>query len=163
MPIEVVIATSADKVNGGGAVTLRVVTAADLVSHAWSAPRGRFSDPSADEPTWTAPEGGQDDQDVVLTVSVVDSHGAAAIARAVVVVRADEVPSSPWVRTVEGDVLDEVCWRHYGHERAVPAVLAANPGLAARSPVLPPGLIVALPKLSEPARRAPAVRLWNDP
>ncbi|MCY4121305.1 MAG: tail protein X, partial [Acidobacteria bacterium] len=28
--------------------------------------------------------------------------------------------------TAEGDVLDEICWRRYGREDAVPAVLDAN-------------------------------------
>ena len=41
------------------------------------------------------------------------------------------------IRTTDGDVLDEVCWRHYGREEAVPAVLAANPGLTAAHAVLP--------------------------
>lgn len=64
--------------------------------------------------------------------------------------------------TVEGDVLDAVCWRHYGTDAAaaVPAVLAANPGLADADPVLPAGIVVELPELPAPAVRA-VVRLWG--
>lgn len=64
--------------------------------------------------------------------------------------------------TVEGDVLDAVCWRHYGTDAAaaVPAVLAANPGLADAAPVLPAGVVVELPELPAPAVRA-VVRLWG--
>jgi ribonuclease I len=36
---------------------------------------------------------------------------------------------STW-RTTDGDMLDAVCRAHYGTEAQVPAVLAANPGLA---------------------------------
>ena len=53
-------------------------------------------------------------------------------------------------------------WRRYGRDAAkdVPAVLAANPGLADADPVLPAGLVVDLPDLPAPAAR-PAVRLWG--
>ena len=63
-------------------------------------------------------------------------------------------------RTVEGDVLDAVCWRHYGREDVVPAVLAANPGLADAEPVLAPGVLVELPELSTAVART-TVRLWG--
>ena len=63
-------------------------------------------------------------------------------------------------RTVDGDVLDAICWRHYGREDAVPAVLAANPGLAATAPVLPAGIVVELPDLPAPAVPG-VVRLWG--
>ena len=41
--------------------------------------------------------------------------------------------------TADGDILDEICWRRYGREDAVPAVLAANPRLADAGPVLAVG------------------------
>lgn len=62
--------------------------------------------------------------------------------------------------TVEGDMVDAVCHRHYGRRRgAVEAVLAANPGLAAMGPVLPAGVRIVLPDLPPPG---PAVvRMWD--
>lgn len=48
--------------------------------------------------------------------------------------------------TVDGDMLDHLCWRHYGQEwDTVEIVLAANPGLAALGPVLPAGVTITLP------------------
>lgn len=66
------------------------------------------------------------------------------------------------ISTTEGDVLDEICWRHYGREDAVPDVLAANPGLAASDPVLDAGVVVLLPELPAPAEPAGAVVLWGS-
>ena len=63
-------------------------------------------------------------------------------------------------RTVDGDVLDAVCWRHYGREDAVPDVLAANPGLADAEPILSAGVVIELPELSAAAVRT-VVRLWG--
>jgi len=65
------------------------------------------------------------------------------------------------IRTIEGDVLDEICWRHYHREDAVPAVLAANPGLADADPVLPGGMAIVLPDLPPPPELAAAVQLWG--
>lgn len=64
-------------------------------------------------------------------------------------------------RTREGDVLDAVCWQHYGRESAVVAVLEANPGLAGRGPVLPAGLVIDLPPLPEQEPGEGATRLWD--
>lgn len=52
-------------------------------------------------------------------------------------------------------MLDELCRRHYRREDAVPAVLAANPGLAAAAAVLPAGLEIELPDLPPPRCRRP--------
>ena len=62
---------------------------------------------------------------------------------------------------MDGDTLDGICWRHYGREDALPAVLAANPGLADHPPVLSAGIVVVLPELDPPSPRPPAVRLWG--
>ena len=43
------------------------------------------------------------------------------------------------VTTHDGDVLDELVWRHYGRSEVIPAVLAANPQLAQLHPVLEAG------------------------
>ncbi len=64
--------------------------------------------------------------------------------------------------TSEGDVLDAVCWLHYGPRPGTfEAVLKANPGLADRGPVLPAGLRVELPDLEERPPQSGAVKLWE--
>lgn len=63
--------------------------------------------------------------------------------------------------TAAGEVLDEICWRRYGRADAVPAVLAANPGLAEAAPVLPAGMPIVFPDLPPAARAMPAGRLWD--
>ena len=67
------------------------------------------------------------------------------------------------VITRDGDVLDELVWRHYGNSGRsdlLAAVLEANPQLAQLSPVLVAGLVVELPDLPLPAE-APVIRLWS--
>ena len=70
--------------------------------------------------------------------------------------------AGPHYRTRSGDVLDDICWRHYGQDaaRQVPLVLAANPGLADQEPVLPSGIVIVLPDVPEPIETA-VVRLWT--
>ena len=64
------------------------------------------------------------------------------------------------VTTVDGNRLDLLCWRHYGHlHGSVEAVLEANPGLAEYAPVLPAGMEITMPELPDP-RRVTEVRLW---
>ena len=67
-----------------------------------------------------------------------------------------------YYRTVDGDVLDAICWRRYGEDgaRQVPAVLAANPGLAERGPILPAGVTIALPDRPV-STEVTVVRLWT--
>lgn len=63
-------------------------------------------------------------------------------------------------RTIEGDMLDAICKARLGSEAHVPAVLAANPGLADLGPVYPAGVLIMLPDL--PAPVAPGlIRLWG--
>jgi len=64
-------------------------------------------------------------------------------------------------RTKDGDMLDRICWHHYGFESAVTAVLEANPGLADYGPVLPAGILIRLPDLSKPNETIDTVRLWD--
>lgn len=59
-----------------------------------------------------------------------------------------------------GDVLDDVCLRHYGRVGVLDAVLAANRGLAAIGPVLPAGHKIRLPDPPTPVTAA-IVRLWD--
>ena len=65
------------------------------------------------------------------------------------------------ILTADGDVLDELCWRHYGREDAVPEVLRANPGLADAVPVLAAGRLIALPELPPAPEPDGAVVLWE--
>lgn len=65
-------------------------------------------------------------------------------------------------RTKDGDVLDAICWVHYGHQTdAVEAVLLANPGLAETGPVFTAGILINLPDLPEPSPFLETVRLWD--
>jgi phage tail protein X len=64
-------------------------------------------------------------------------------------------------RTRDGDMLDEICWRHYGVQSgAVEPVLDLNPGLADRGPVYASGVLITLPDLAAPQVAGP-VRLWD--
>lgn len=62
--------------------------------------------------------------------------------------------------TREGDMLDDICRKIYGEQKPgqVEAVLAANPGLAARGFIYPSGLLIILPTLE--AKAEATVRLW---
>ncbi len=66
--------------------------------------------------------------------------------------------------TLDGDMLDHLCWRHYGREwDMVELVLNTNPDLADRGPVLPAGVTILLPRVetrSGPPRRD-IVRLFD--
>ncbi|MGY0794304.1 tail protein X [Azospirillum argentinense] len=64
------------------------------------------------------------------------------------------------VRTQQGDTVDLVALRHYGDAAMVEAILAANPGLAARGPVLPIGTPITLPPVATKAR-TPTITLWT--
>ena len=64
-------------------------------------------------------------------------------------------------RTREGDMLDAICWHHYGRESANNAVMEANRGLAGQGPVLPSGLLLELPPLPDQEPDEGAARLWE--
>lgn len=65
------------------------------------------------------------------------------------------------VRTLQGESVDALCWRHYGRTQgAVEAVLQANPGLARYGLILPQGLLVHMPALSAPPPKT-TVTLWD--
>ncbi|MGL4869870.1 MAG: tail protein X [Aeromonas veronii] len=60
----------------------------------------------------------------------------------------------------DGDVLDEVVYRHYqGREDALAHVLNANPGLARLGPYLPLGHQITLPEL--PTAEKKRITLWS--
>lgn len=65
-----------------------------------------------------------------------------------------------WI-TRDVDVLDLICRDHLGSEAHVPAVLAANPGLAARGLVYPAGVRIILPEPATETRARGDIRLWG--
>ncbi|MDO5705475.1 MAG: tail protein X [Paracoccus sp. (in: a-proteobacteria)] len=65
-----------------------------------------------------------------------------------------------WI-TRDGDVLDLICREKLGSEAHVPAVLAANPGLAARGPIYPAGVRIILPDTPVETRARGDIRLWG--
>lgn len=63
--------------------------------------------------------------------------------------------------TKDGDVVDWICWRHYGFTSgAVEIVLQENPFLAKYDDFLPSGLLVNLPEI-EKSNSAKTVKLWD--
>lgn len=64
--------------------------------------------------------------------------------------------------TRQGETVDIVCHRHYGRTSGVTeSVLDANPGLAARGPILPMGTTIVLPRLEDKLNTRPLVSLWD--
>ena len=63
-------------------------------------------------------------------------------------------------RTKDGDLLDSICFKYYGRESAVAAVLEANPGLADKGPVFEAGIEFDLPELVTPEKDQ-GISLWN--
>lgn len=63
-------------------------------------------------------------------------------------------------RTTQGDMVDAICLGHYGSTDMVEAVYDVNPGLAARGPVLPAGVLITLPDAA-PQPVARPIRLWG--
>ena len=66
-------------------------------------------------------------------------------------------------KTRDGDVLDDIVWRHYGVQNAamLRAVFAVNPGLAEQSEVLPKGIEIVLPDIEQPANETQSIALWD--
>lgn len=65
------------------------------------------------------------------------------------------------VQTIDGDMVDMICRRHYGDETGfAELVYQANPGLADLGPRLPAGLSVNLPDMPTPPE-LPAISLWD--
>jgi len=66
-------------------------------------------------------------------------------------------------KTSDGDVVDFITWQHYGVESpdVLRAVYDANPGLADQGAVLPRGLTVVLPDISQPSTLTTGVSLWS--
>lgn len=65
-------------------------------------------------------------------------------------------------RTVDGDMVDQICQVHYGSTAHTAAVYEANPRLAALGPVLAKGHVLTLPEVA-PAPIDEPIRLWSKP
>ncbi|MCZ2203988.1 tail protein X [Bartonella sp. A05] len=66
--------------------------------------------------------------------------------------------------TKDGDMVDEICWRHYpkGQQAlAVERVYTANYGLAEHGAILKAGITILLPSLPYP-QATPVIRLWGS-
>jgi phage tail protein X len=63
-------------------------------------------------------------------------------------------------KTKENDVIDWICWKHYGFTCAVEEVLKVNPEIAEYDDFLPEGLIIKLPQISR-EKSVRQIRLWD--
>lgn len=64
--------------------------------------------------------------------------------------------------TKHGETLDLACRSHYGSTRTVTeTVLAANPGLASKGPILPIGTIIDMPDIDQTRTARELVKLWD--
>ena len=65
------------------------------------------------------------------------------------------------VTALQGDSVDNLCYRHLGTSDAVEATLEANPGLAALGAILPMGTVVALPDAVQSTPTKNLIQLWD--
>lgn len=64
--------------------------------------------------------------------------------------------------TRQGETVDLACWTFYGRTRDVTeAVLAANPGLAAKGPILPMGTVILMPEPPSATAARKLFSLWD--
>lgn len=62
-------------------------------------------------------------------------------------------------KTKEGEMVDDIIYRHYGTHAHLQLVLNANPGLAKRGPSLPQELVIILPPA--PVEEKKYISLWD--
>lgn len=60
--------------------------------------------------------------------------------------------------TKDGDVLDSICWKHYGTTDVISEVLKANPKI--ENVIFKSGLVIILPDI-EKIETPEEVRIWN--
>jgi phage tail protein X len=64
--------------------------------------------------------------------------------------------------TQANDMVDTIAYKTYGATAGyTEAILAANPGLADEGPLLPAGITITLPDLSDQALQIQTVKLWS--
>jgi phage tail protein X len=61
--------------------------------------------------------------------------------------------------TKEGDVLDWICWKHYGTTAVLEQILAANPDLTDEK--LPTDVVVRLPYTASIKSKKQEIKLWS--
>lgn len=61
--------------------------------------------------------------------------------------------------TKDGDVLDWICWKHYGTTAVIETVLKANPTLTAYK--LAAGIEVKLPFIESVKDKRRSIKLWD--
>jgi phage tail protein X len=61
----------------------------------------------------------------------------------------------------QGDTLDLMCYRFYGHTQNVETVLEANPKLAFLPATLPIGTVVIMPDAVPSQTSASTIQLWD--
>lgn len=65
-------------------------------------------------------------------------------------------------RTQQDDMVDAICWKHYGTQAGVvEKVLEANPDLADMGYMLPAGVVIELPDIYLPQQQTQIIRLWT--
>ncbi len=78
--------------------------------------------------------------------------------------------SEVFYTTTGGEMVDLICFRHYGYTGGITEeVFAANPSLAGHGPELPAGIDIILPDLKAPMRKSISptplkkepIRLWQ--
>jgi phage tail protein X len=63
--------------------------------------------------------------------------------------------------TKENEVLDWICWKHYGFQSgAIEIVLEVNTHIAENGSFLPSGILLKLPLIEKPTLK-PIVKLWD--
>ncbi|BFD48241.1 MAG: tail protein X [Wolbachia endosymbiont of Sergentomyia squamirostris] len=63
--------------------------------------------------------------------------------------------------TRENEMLDQICWKHYGYSSgAVEIVLEENPGIADYGSFLPAGLKIRLPTIQEQLKKS-KLKVWE--
>ena len=64
--------------------------------------------------------------------------------------------------TKANDMVDAIAYTVYGATAGyTEAILASNPGLADQGPLLPAGIAITLPDLSDQAQQVQTVKLWS--
>ncbi|MGL5224443.1 MAG: tail protein X [Aeromonas sp.] len=65
------------------------------------------------------------------------------------------------LRSMQGDTLDIMLYRHYGYTAGITEqVLATNQGLAELGPILPTGTLITMPAAPTQAEQ-PLIQLWS--
>jgi len=63
--------------------------------------------------------------------------------------------------TIDGDMIDRICWRYYGVSSGpMEMVMAANPHIRQHGEKLPAGLVIDLPPFTLPVAEK-QVKLWD--